>query len=307
MPDPGVRSVLPEAARRWVCDVTGAMLVGAADLPGTTSSRVHLLRFDSGPHLVLRLHTNDEWLALEPDLATREAHILQALSGSPVSAPSLIAVDEAGEFCGRPAVLMSHLTGRADFSDASPARLRMLADAIRPLHAMAPPAGLPPFRPYLSPVQRAVPMGTSIPATWQHAIDICAQPAPGGPASFIHRDYHPGNVLVDGASVSGIVDWPNACAGPPEIDVAHCKVNLAITHGLEAASRFGGAFATDQRRQAYWDLIDCLDMFPGGQSPAVSGLNALHALGAPALTVALVNERYDAYLGDAVRRWQEYG
>ncbi|MGH8888877.1 MAG: phosphotransferase family protein [Acidothermaceae bacterium] len=307
VPDPAVQSVLPEAARRWVCDVTGMTLVEAAYLPGATSSRVYLLRFDDGTRLVLRLHTNDDWLAREPDLATREAHTLRALSGSTLVVPALIAVDEAGEFCGRPAVLMSQLMGRADCSDASPARLRMLADAIRPLHAMAPPADLPPFRPYLSAATRAVPIWTSIHATWQHAIEICALAAPAGPICFIHRDFHPGNVLIEGASVAGIVDWPNACAGPPEIDVAHCKVNFAITHGLDAATRFGAEFATDAKRQAYWDLVDCLDMFEGGESPDVSALDAVHALGAPPLTIALVNERYDAYVTDALRRWHDAG
>jgi aminoglycoside phosphotransferase (APT) family kinase protein len=320
---PGGPLMLPEAARRWVCDVTGAELVEAADLPGATSSRVFLLGFDDGTHLVLRLHTKDGWLALEPDLATREAHTLQALSSSTIVAPALVAVDEAGEFCGRPAVLMSHLRGRADFSDASPARLRALAAAIQPLHALAPPSDLPRFEPYLSAAQRAVPVWTTIAETWQTAIDICALPAPVGPVCFIHRDFHPGNVLIEAGSVSGIVDWPNACIGPPEIDVAHCKINLAITHGLDAANRFGAefgtgfgaefgtgfgtGFGTDPKRQAYWDLIDCLEMFEDGQSPDVSGINALHALGAPQLTTALINDRYDEYVTDAVHRWQAAG
>jgi len=80
--------VLPEPARRWVCDVTGMTLVEAADLPGATSSRVYLLRFDDDTRLVLRLHTNDDWLSREPDLATREAHTLKALGSSAVVAPA---------------------------------------------------------------------------------------------------------------------------------------------------------------------------------------------------------------------------
>ena len=73
-----------------------------------------MVDFDDGDQLVLRLHTNDAWLAEEPDLATREAVALRALAGTPVVAPSLIAVDESGEFCGRPAVLMSLLPGESD-------------------------------------------------------------------------------------------------------------------------------------------------------------------------------------------------
>lgn len=303
---------LPDAARRWVSDVTGRTLRAAALLAGATSSLVFLLQFDEpdsgGTRRVLRLPHKDDWLAREPDLATREAQTLQALSASAVVAPALVAVDGSGEFCGRPAVLMTHLPGRADFSDASPSRLRALAQAIRPLHALVPPADLALFRPYLTPTQRAVPAWTPIPATWQRAIEICTQPAPAGPMRFIHRDYHPGNVLIDGTTVSGIVDWPNACLGPPQIDVAHCTLNLAVTHGPDAASRFGaefeGEFGTDLRCQAYWDLIDCLDVFDENGGPQSGGLEALHALGAPALSVELANERLDQYVSDAVRRWE---
>jgi len=37
---------------------------------------------------------------------------------------------------------------------------------------------------------------------------------------FIHRDFHPLNVLWHQACVSGVVDWVHACRGPIEFDIA---------------------------------------------------------------------------------------
>lgn len=272
---------------RWVSHVTGAMPVASRQLPGATSSSVWALDFADGAQLVLRVHTNDAWLAEEPDLATREAVALRALAGSSVVAPSLIAVDESGELCGRPAVLMSKLPGESDPRLAS-ARLRSLADALPALHAQPIPGGMQVFAPYQLPEARSIPTWTTIPEVWRAAIDACASPPPSGPLSFVHRDYHPGNVLFSGSRRTGIVDWVNACAGPPEIDIAHCRLNLALRHGIAVADEFAAmasaaAIDADPRRQAYWEMVDCLD------------LGASRDVGA----------NIDAYLEGCLRRWRD--
>lgn len=302
--------MLPAAARRWVEDVTGTTLARTAPMPGATSSEVWALTFADDRELVLRLHTKAAWLAAEPDIALREAVVLQALAGSDVVAPSLVAVDVDGGFCGQPAVLMSRLPGRADLSDGSPARLRALADAARGLHRLSPPAELPSYRPYVRADERAVPTWTTSPQAWLAAFEICDQPAPSGTTTLIHRDYHPGNVLVDHGVITGIVDWPNACAGPPEIDIAHCRVNLAITHGLAVAAGFAAAALTDPRRQAYWDVVDAVDWLDedlqatrtGRVVDPNLGVVALSAMGAVGLTLESLRRRLDEHIVEAVRR-----
>lgn len=303
--------MLPAAALRWVEDVTGSAVATAVAMPGATSSLVVALTFVGGRELVLRLHTKLEWLAAEPDVAIREAVALQALSGSDVVAPALVAVDPDGGFCGQPAVLMTRLRGNADLSDVSPARLRSLAVAVRDLHRLSAPTSLPAYRPYVRADERAVPTWTTAHGAWLTAFEICDLPALAGPAALIHRDYHPGNVLVDDGVITGIVDWPNACAGPPEIDIAHCRVNLAVTHGLAAADAFATDAATDPRRQAYWDVVDCVDLLDeelaaarvGRAADSEAAIAALTAMGASGLTLALVHRRLDEYIVDATRRF----
>lgn len=51
---------------------------------------------------------------------------------------------------------------------------------------------------------------------------------------LLHLDFHPGNVLVSGGRLRGLVDWTNACAGDPRAD-------LARTWSFLAARPAGGA------------------------------------------------------------------
>ncbi|GGA54207.1 hypothetical protein GCM10007416_29250 [Kroppenstedtia guangzhouensis] len=63
-----------------------------------------------------------------------------------------------------------------------------------------------------------------------------------GRAAFIHRDFHPANILWEEDRISGVVDWVNAYRGPAEVDVAHCRIKLALMVGLEAAESFSQAY-----------------------------------------------------------------
>jgi aminoglycoside phosphotransferase (APT) family kinase protein len=46
------------------------------------------------------------------------------------------------------------------------------------------------------------------------------------PAALLHLDYHPLNVMTDGARVTGVLDWPNARVGDPRADLARTVVLL---------------------------------------------------------------------------------
>lgn len=53
--------------------------------------------------------------------------------------------------------------------------------------------------------------------------------------TLIHRDYHPENTLCWAGRLTGVVDWTQASYGPPALDVAHMRWNLAADHGRKVA------------------------------------------------------------------------
>ena len=102
-----------------------------------------------------------------------------------------------------------------------------LAEALEAVHDVARPSPgvLPDYRPYRQ--QSYDPPRWARDATvWERAVEMFHGPAPDIPPRFVHRDFHPGNVLWAGGSVGAIVDWPYASIGIPDVDVGHTRLNL---------------------------------------------------------------------------------
>jgi aminoglycoside phosphotransferase (APT) family kinase protein len=86
-----------------------------------------------------------------------------------------------------------------------------------------------------------IPAPTSLPgaaSSWLGQLNP-AIPAEASGSRLLHFDLHPLNVLVDGYLVSGVIDWTNAAAGDPRLDVGRTwgileAVNLTFP-GLDAS------------------------------------------------------------------------
>ena len=122
--------------------------------------------------------------------------------------------------------------------------------------------------------------------------------APTTKQTFIHRDFHPTNVLWHDGNVSGVVDWVNACRGPANVDVGHCRVNLALLHGVEVADQFLDAYLNVANREfeynPYWDLLTIFDFIEVNEPPTVyEGWINLEVRG---LTDTMMRERMERYL-----------
>jgi aminoglycoside phosphotransferase (APT) family kinase protein len=48
------------------------------------------------------------------------------------------------------------------------------------------------------------------------------------PACLVHGDCHPGNILMDGETITAVIDWEEAALGDPRIDL--CWLEHAIRH-----------------------------------------------------------------------------
>ena len=133
----------------------------------------------------------------------REALELLADVGLPT--PQLVVVDPDGSRAGAPSVLMARLPGGVDVGPAGrrgvPARAGRAA-AGDPLGAGCAGGVLPDYRPYPLRMRRP-PAWAARPDVWRRAFDVIDAASPGSSErSFVHRDYHPGNVLWEGGRVS---------------------------------------------------------------------------------------------------------
>jgi aminoglycoside phosphotransferase (APT) family kinase protein len=260
-----LRSRPPRAALVWAGAVLGGTVVSARALRGGLSSAMHAvtvaLSGGGTVEAVLRRYVRADVVAEEPDIAAREAGTLRLVESLDLPTPRLLGADHTGSAAGVPAVLMSRLPGKVVWSPSDMDRwLRRLADPLPTIHAATPPAGtVRPFDPYAQQ-SYDLPGWARWPAMWERAVEIFHGPRPDGPETFIHRDFHPGNVLWRRGAVTGVVDWQSASVGPPAMDVGHCRCNL-LPYGRDAVDRF----------TAMWEDTTGLTFHPWADVVAIIG------------------------------------
>lgn len=264
-------------------------------LPGSTSSLLYEVKTKNST-VVLRQFDNKEWLQEEPDLVQHEAASLQKAFAGNLSAPLLLASDETGHASGFPSILMTKVEGEVELEpDDFHVWTDGLAKALAGIHQIES-GGFPwKYAPYTNREDVKVPEWTKNPDMWQAAFERFHGAEPEFHETFIHRDFHPANVLWKNKEVSGIVDWPNACCGPAGIDVGHCRMNLALLHSAEVADLFLKAYHRHAKEfiyDAYFDIVAVLDFIDGPLTVYKGWID----FGVTGLTDRLMEERMDTYL-----------
>ena len=263
---------LPPYFTDWICRHldSDAEILTVTQLKGSTSSDLFRIEVSEGTsdfNLVLRLLTNREWLAEEPDLAAHEAAALELARKSNLPVPEIVAFDAEGHNYGIPAVLMTEVPGEVNLQPVNfDGWLRQMAAALQPLHTLDAADFHWTYHPYNDPKTLQVPCWTSQPKLWKTAIEVVNQPAPPSEMCFIHRDYHPMNTLWQGKTLSGIVDWVNACRGPAPFDLAWNRLNLVQMYGLEVADHLRQHAVNLCGKEVwhpYWDLMALIEVLPG--------------------------------------------
>ena len=224
--------------------------------------------------LVLRRWARPGWELADPDFtAQRESDVLTLLADSAVPAPRLVAADPQPIVCDVTALLITRLPGHPPGSPKDmDVFLIQLAAALPTIHAVDDRAAslIPAYRRYAEPDRLALPAWVPPSDVWERAVQVVRAPAPAGPTGFIHRDYHPENTLWLRGRLTGIVDWTQASWGPPSVDLAHMRWNLAVEHGPEVADRFLDMYRTLGWEPPgdlwYWDLVTVLDLFADGDA-----------------------------------------
>lgn len=292
------------ATRSWLAKQLpeGRAVVNTALAKGGWSSQMRRLTLDDGTELALRTFVKPFFRGHAPGLLSREASILTLLASQEhIPAPRLIAVDATAEHCDHPSLLMSLLPGRVRVDEEElDRRLDLLAAQLAGVHTVVPDERPRTYQAWTSPERVRTPGG----ALWERAVDVIRREPPVYEGCFLHRDFHPGNVLFSGEGarlrVSGVVDWVETSWGPADLDVAHCSTALALLHGPEHGLRFreryeahGGRRLADAGDHVYWRLLDALAYSPDAAKLA----GPWRELGRTDLTPGVLGERLTAYVG----------
>ena len=273
---------------------------------GATSSRLDDVELDDGTarrHVVLRRFTDEKWVRREPDVAVRESVSLQHAKRAGLPAPAMIAVDARGDDCAVPATLVEKIEGTVVLTPADTQDwLRGLAEAAAQIHRVEASGFRWKYRRYNDGVRLSVPAWSKQQDAWRKVIEIVQSPPPSYRECFIHRDYHPSNVLWQNGRVTAVVDWVNGCRGPAGIDVAWCRHNLANLHGVAIADDFLAAYTMaagcEFEYQPYWDLMTVVELLPG--PPTM--YEGWRAAGVPPISNATMRERVDSYVTSLIAR-----
>ena len=243
--------MIAAAALEWVSTVTGRRVTRARRLRGGLTSDVRAVSLDNGETLVLRRYTS--WGREGADPVRREAATLARLAGSGLPAPRLVAAQPEGDV---PMLLMTRLPGRIWLTPPDPEPwLAQMARTLVAVHAV-PAAEAARDGPRIDPAGLSVPDWSARPGLWKRAIAVLSTPPERFTPVFAHSDYQHFNMLWSRGRLTGLIDWVFAGPDHPDVDTAHCRLNLAILFSIDHAERFRVLYEAESGRKVdpWWDL-----------------------------------------------------
>lgn len=257
------RTTVPVAVRAWIERAVGTAVVRVQRLPGASTTAVHRIRLADDSSAVLRRYVWPVVLEDEPIAPRRELDALLLADARGLPVPRIVAADVTGDEIGDgvPAVLMTLLPGQAV---AAPDAVR-LAEVAAAIHDTDPGDFAHDYFRWFDDLPPGAPAAAGQPELWERALDLLrATPMPAYRPTFIHRDFHPGNVLWQRRRCSGVVDWADACRGPAGCDVATCRGELIRLCGVETADSFRQAYetVTGEPHDPYWELVSVFEHAP---------------------------------------------
>jgi len=215
-----------------------------APVSGGFDTRIFALRLDGAPPdcsgpLVLRLLGPHH----DPVRARRERAIQNAVAGLAFPAPRVRWACADASLIGGAFLVMDRLPGKPLLDERFLGLDAVLVDVQARLHALDAEAVLralddegPPlsretigFDAYLAQLEARIAHGGL--EGLRRAMSWLRERRPPEPArrAICHGDFHPQNVLSDGGTVTGVLDWPNALVADPAYDVASTRIILALT------------------------------------------------------------------------------
>lgn len=88
-------------------------------------------------------------------------------------------------------------------------------------------------------------------------------PRPDSETVFVHGDIWAGNMLWSGDRCVALIDWKDAGAGDPGVDLGQLRMKMAVQYGPDAAAHVLDGWQRESGRQAtnvaYWDVVAALN------------------------------------------------
>ncbi len=291
-------NLAPEAALEWAATVLGSGQL--AVVRGLRAGGSPWLVAAPGTTAVLRAGQAGE----ERWFATAAAALrLAASAGLPV--PRVLGTD-TGAAVGVPLLLTEYLPGVSQIPrDGEDSRLRRLGEIAARIHATGcEPSDLLPLRdrPIGSVDFARLRREQGASPVLREAERIGATKLCGERTGFAHGDLWLGNILWDGGTISGILDWDMAGVGPAGVDIGSLRCDAALYYGAAGADEILAGWEEQAGRAAgnvaYWDMVAALSTPPdmGYFAEAIAGQ------GRPDLDPEVLIERRDAFLRRALDR-----
>ncbi len=236
-----------------------------------------------GP-LVVRLFPSEA----PPDLARREATVQRVLSAQGYPAPAIVWFDDAARLVGRRCFVMRRLPGRVmlggislrELLTSAPKLLRNLVEVTASAQAWLHRLDAAPLVEALADLPTGVERWFERLAVFD---DLAAglewlvthRPADGTRPVVCHGDLHPGNILVDGSRLSGVLDYTVVTVGEPALDVGYTTMSFDLTpvdtpafvqrvvarFGAGIGRRYVASYAretgADLSNQRYYEALRC--------------------------------------------------
>jgi aminoglycoside phosphotransferase (APT) family kinase protein len=245
----------------------------------TLSFRLHTEQPDWARPLVLRMFDR----GVERAAVRTESTAMRIARAGGLPVPDVVASWPTADPLGAPAILMERVAGRPLFEDLFPIGLPKLVPTLARLQAelhsldvaSVEPDEIPRYEDQLSRLRGRVEA-----AQLNGLLEGLAWLRDRAPASALpvlcHGDFHPFNILSEGGTPTGVIDWSLATLAEPEFDVGCTRVVLAYAPaGAGIASALIGAFQRivlsrryyrrylgirrlEDERVAYYEAYRCL-------------------------------------------------
>ncbi|MEO1018897.1 MAG: phosphotransferase [Pseudomonadota bacterium] len=245
---------------------------GLERITGGFDTAIYGFRLEGAPDalsgaLVLRLFRD----AGQGRRARGEAAVHDVLASNGFPTPGMLVDTVGATILDRPFLIMKRLRGRpllavfsADPAGTAETAGALLGETQARLHGLPMPAMEQAF------IEAGVDMAACTPFQLLADIDRLARatgddmltalggwlevrrPRPPSVSALCHGDFHPGNIMVHGMSISGVIDWANFVFGHPEYDIAATRFVLS-TAAIESGSDQEQLGITRQRFVAAYD------------------------------------------------------